>query len=57
MEDRDVHLEASLREELELLDVVHDSAEVGLPINEQDDDSAFDSCDNVDKCNVGDDCD
>ena len=45
------------KEELEFLDVMHDSEEVVLPINEEDNDSDLDSCDNVDKCNVGDDCD
>ena len=35
--------------------VMHEPEGVGLPVHEEDNDSDLDSCDNVDKYNVGDD--
>ena len=47
-------LKPTPKDELEFPDAMHDSENVVLAINDEDTDSDLDSCDNVDKCNVGD---
>lgn len=48
-------LKPTKNDELEFPDVMHESENVVLPINENDNGSDLDSCDNVDKYDVCDD--